>query len=175
MCGRKLRVPMVASFRPTQDMVREALGSILMAEIPGASFLDLYAGSGAVGFEALSRGAASATWVEADRRNWRLLRDNAEALGIDAAGAYCADSLKWISTVGAGRGFDIVFADPPYADTMAEGMARLLEKCAAMGVVREGGIFVGEQAADTPAPTVEGIVPYPNAGQVHHVFRKQLE
>ena len=156
MCGRKLRVPMVASFRPTQDMVREALGSLLMASLPGSNFLDLYAGSGAVGLEALSRGAASVTWVEADRRNWKLLRENAEALGIDASQSYCADALKWVSAFGAGRAFDIIFADPPYADTRETGLQRLMELCAKQGTLRAGGLFVAEQASDTRAGEMPG-------------------
>lgn len=156
MGGRKLRVPTVASFRPTQDMVREALGSMLATELPGADFLDLYAGSGAVGLEALSRGAASATWVEADRRNLNLLRENAAALGVDASRSYCADALKWVSSFGAGRTFDIIFADPPYADTRENGFARLMELFAGQGMLRDGGLFVAEQASDTRAAPVDG-------------------
>lgn len=156
MGGRKLRVPMVASFRPTQDMVREALGSMLVTEIPGSRFLDLYAGSGAVGLEALSRGAASVTWVEADRRNWKLLRENAESLGVDAAQSYCADALKWVSSFGKGHIYDIIFADPPYADTRENGIQRLMELCAKQGMVPDGGIFVSEQASDTHAVPTEG-------------------
>ena len=156
MGGRKLRVPMVSNFRPTQDMVREALGSMLATDIPGSAFLDLYAGSGAVGFEALSRGAASVTWVEADRRNWKLLKGNAESLGVDSSQAYCADALKWVSSFGAGRTYDIIFADPPYADTRENGIQRLMELCARQGILREEGIFVSEQASDTPAGALDG-------------------
>ena len=156
MCGRKLRVPSVASFRPTQDRVREALGNLLVFALPGARFLDLFAGSGAVGLEAISRGAADVAWVEADRRNWRLIQENAAALGVDASQAYCADALKWAATAGAGRAFDIVFADPPYADTRADGLRDVMERCAAHDVVRPGGLFVTEQGGNAPVGEADG-------------------
>jgi 16S rRNA (guanine966-N2)-methyltransferase len=75
-CGRKLKAPPGDKVRPTQDRVREAVFAMLVNVVPGASFLDLYAGSGAVGLEALSRGAGRVTWVEKDPRHVALLKEN---------------------------------------------------------------------------------------------------
>ena len=81
--GRNLKVPKSDAIRPTQDRVREALFNIIQFEVPGSDFLDLFAGSGAVGIEALSRGAKSATFVEANRRHIVVLEENLRSLGSD--------------------------------------------------------------------------------------------
>lgn len=146
--GRAIDVPRGDAVRPTQDMVREALFSILQSVVPGAKFLDLFAGSGAVGFEALSRGAAMVTAVEADPRHLAVIRRNVERLGC--AGrfeAVAADAYAWISSAGRGRAFDIAFADPPYDLALAKGFAGMLAALAESGAVAEGGIFVAEMRA----------------------------
>ena len=86
-CGRTLFVPRSEALRPTQDRVREALFSILQCEIAGADFLDLFAGTGAVGLEALSRGAASSTFVEANARHLESLKRNVSAIVAEASRA----------------------------------------------------------------------------------------
>ena len=146
-CGRTIAVPASAAIRPTQDRVREALFSILAPEIPGADFLDLFAGTGAVGLEALSRGARRAAFVESDRRHLAALKANIASLGAAArAEVAAADAYRWIASR-AGDGFSIAFADPPYALGEERGYASVLGTLAERGVVRAGGLFVAEMTA----------------------------
>jgi len=144
--GRFLEVPKTAAIRPTQDRVREALFNILAPEVRGAAFLDLFAGTGAVGLEALSRGAATATFVEANRRHAEVLKRNIAALGAAACTVVAADAYRYISSY-AGSGFTLVFADPPYALGEERGYASVLATLASRGVVRPDGLFVAEMTA----------------------------
>jgi 16S rRNA (guanine(966)-N(2))-methyltransferase RsmD len=112
--GRRLQTPRGAATRPTSDRVREALFSILGARVAGARVLDLFAGSGALGLEALSRGAAEATFVDSSPAAQRAIRANLAALGTEAE-VVRADALRWLrSASGAARQYDLVFLDPPY-------------------------------------------------------------
>lgn len=116
--GTKLPVPDVAGLRPSSDRVRETLFNWLQPALPGARVLDLFAGTGALGLEALSRGAASATLVERDRTACTGLRASIDRLGAgDAAHLVQADALSWLAGT-AGEPFDIVFVDPPFADDL---------------------------------------------------------
>jgi 16S rRNA (guanine966-N2)-methyltransferase len=108
--GRRRRVPRGTRTRPTADRVREALFSML-GDVDGARVLDLYAGSGALGIEALSRGAASATFVDNDPRAVAALRRNLDAVGTEAQ-VRRQDALRFLSS--ARGAFDLVFIDPPY-------------------------------------------------------------
>jgi 16S rRNA (guanine966-N2)-methyltransferase len=110
--GRRLEVPRGTSVRPTSDRVREALFSIL-GDVGGARVLDLFAGSGALGIEALSRGAGGAVFVENDPRALAALRANVEAIGGSGAEVVRADALSWLRR--GGRTFDLLFLDPPYS------------------------------------------------------------
>jgi 16S rRNA (guanine966-N2)-methyltransferase len=113
--GRRLSRPKDARVRPTADRVREAWMSILADAIPGARVLDLYAGSGALGLEALSRGAASATFVELNSPSLQALQANVAALGVaDRAMVHRGDALRYVAGLPAGA-FDVALADPPYA------------------------------------------------------------
>ncbi len=141
--GRTLSVPKTDLIRPTQDRVREALFSIIQVEVPGADFLDLFAGTGAVGLEALSRGAQSATFVEADARHITHLKKN---LGAVKANVIRADVYRWIASY-SGAGFSIGFADPPYALGEDRGYATVLETLAARNVIRPDGLFIAEMTA----------------------------
>lgn len=154
--GRILAVPKSGAIRPTQDRVREALFSMLAPELPDADVLDLFAGTGAVGLEAVSRGARRATFVETDRRHVSTLRANVETLG--AAGrvdVVAADAYRWIGSY-SGPGFSIAFADPPYALGEERGYASVLDTLARRGVVREGGLFVAEMTAVQRAEETPG-------------------
>src|SRR5918998_5589832 len=112
--GRRIKAPAGNAVRPTADRVREAWMSIVQHHLPGASVLDLFAGSGALGLEALSRGAASAVFVEIAAESLRALRANIEALGAgEAAAVRRADALRFAESLPA-HAFDIAFADPPY-------------------------------------------------------------
>ncbi|MGW4208692.1 16S rRNA (guanine(966)-N(2))-methyltransferase RsmD [Lentzea sp. NPDC004789] len=122
--GRRLKVPPKGT-RPTSERVREALFSSLesMMDLDGARVLDLYAGSGALGFEALSRGAGHATFVESDKRAAEVLKSNARELGF--ANTMIANRTAEAYATTEGEKFDVVFADPPYAVTDDE-LAKVL-------------------------------------------------
>ena len=146
-CGRPLAVPGSDAIRPTQDRVRAALFNILSPVVAGADFLDLFAGTGAVGIEALSRGARRATFVEAAQRHAAAVRSNLERLGAsDRADVVRADAYRWAAGY-SGEGFGIAFADPPYALGEERGYASVLATLASRGVVREGGLFVAEMTS----------------------------
>ena len=110
--GRRLEAPPGRDTRPTSDKVREALFSIL-GSVEGASVLDLFAGSGALGIEALSRGAARATFVERDRRAAAAIRANLAALD-ERAEVVVRDALAWLRAAPAGTSYALVLIDPPY-------------------------------------------------------------
>ena len=123
----------------------------------GSDFLDRFAGSGAVGLEALSRGARSATFVEANRRHVAVLRDNLAFLGerLSSAEVIAADVYRWIGSY-AGAGFSIGFADPPYALGEEKGYAAVLTMLAERGVIRPHGLFVAEMTAVQKAEETPG-------------------
>ena len=156
--GRLLKVPADGT-RPTQDKVRAAIYSSLAALVPGARVLDLFAGTGAIGLEAWSRGAAWVDWVESGKHALRALRDNVQALGVPpAAGRVLAlDAFKLLGFPCAGEGFDLAVADPPYAEAKANGwQARLADLLAQNGWVKPGGVFVFETEGRDPPPELPG-------------------
>lgn len=147
--GRRLVVP-PAGTRPTTDRVREALFSsldALLGDWSGLRILDAYAGSGAVGLEALSRGARSATFVERDRRTAAILRRNIETVGLPGASVIVADAQQ----ADLPGPYDLVFLDPPYA-AADEEVAGLLDRLAAMGAVPPEGFAVVERDVRSGAP-----------------------
>lgn len=123
--GRRIEAPPGTSVRPTLDRVREAWMSILQLEIPGSRVLDLYSGSGALGLECLSRGAASADFVEKESRTLGVLRLNIDTLGAGpGATVHRADAIRYVEGLDAGS-FDLAFADPPYTGGFAERLAEV--------------------------------------------------
>jgi 16S rRNA (guanine966-N2)-methyltransferase len=147
--GRRLGAPRGTATRPTSDRVREALFSIL-GPLEGARVLDLFAGSGALGIEALSRGAAFAHFADSDRRAVAVVRANLEALGVDPSEARARvqsarTALRNART--AAEKYDLVFLDPPYR--AAPGMGRELGEALA-GVLARGARIVTE--SDRRAP-----------------------
>ncbi len=152
--GRRLVVPPGDSVRPTADRVREALFASLAPHLEGASVLDAFAGTGALGLEARSRGAARVTFIERDRRSLDALRRNIEAVGLDGATVIAADAIRTLRDAAqagtlSGAPFDLVLLDPPYAlsdDAIAGLMADLVRLLAA------GAIVVVERSADASAP-----------------------
>jgi 16S rRNA (guanine(966)-N(2))-methyltransferase RsmD len=135
--GRPLKAPPGAATRPTSDRVREALFSILAARVPAARVLDLFAGSGALGLEALSRGAASATFVDAAPAAINAITANLEALGA-AADVRKADALRFLAAARQdGAQYDLIFLDPPYrhAERLAPALSEALPAVLAPGAV----------------------------------------
>ena len=115
--GRTIKAPAGRAVRPTLDRVREAWMSIVQLSLPGARVLDLFAGSGALGIEALSRGASTAEFVESDPSSLGILCSNLESLGADSRSTVTrADALAFVESL-AEDAYDVVFADPPYATT----------------------------------------------------------
>ena len=121
--GRTIRPPKDERVRPTADRVREAWMSIVRESIPDARVLDLFAGSGALGLEALSRGAAHCDFVEVSAPSLRAVRENAEALGAgDRATIHRGDAIRFLAGLEAGA-YDLAFADPPYGHGLAAQVA----------------------------------------------------
>ncbi|ANR92478.1 16S rRNA (guanine(966)-N(2))-methyltransferase RsmD [Mycobacterium avium] len=144
--GRRLAVPPRGT-RPTTDRVRESLFNILAArrELTGLAVLDLYAGSGALGLEALSRGAATALFVESDPRAAAVIARNIDTLGLPGA-TLRRGAVAAVLAGGAATAVDLVLADPPY-DVGAAGVDAVLAALAAHGWVRAGSVAVVERPA----------------------------
>ncbi|PYP68703.1 MAG: 16S rRNA (guanine(966)-N(2))-methyltransferase RsmD [Gemmatimonadetes bacterium] len=122
--GRTIEPPADPRVRPTADRVREAWMSSVMPDLPGARVLDLFAGSGALGLEALSRGAAVAEFVDVGAKSLRALRANALSLGAGAAAViHRADALRFVAALEP-HAFDVAFADPPYGLGLATRLAQ---------------------------------------------------
>jgi 16S rRNA (guanine966-N2)-methyltransferase len=121
--GRTIAAPRGMTVRPTADRVREAWMSILQNDLPDATVLDLFSGSGALGLEALSRGASHATFVESAGPSLISLRANVEQLGAAAATTvHRMDAIRFLSTLGE-HAYDVAFADPPYRKGLAAQVA----------------------------------------------------
>src|SRR5687767_14014912 len=120
--GRRIDAPKWEGLRPTSDKLRETLFNVLAPRLEGARFLDAYAGTGAVGIEALSRGAAHVTFVEQDRRAQALIQTNLDRCGVTDRYAIIRAGFK--SAAGTLHGpFDVLFLDPPYgAEELAEAL-----------------------------------------------------
>lgn len=167
--GRQIIVPQKA-VRPTCDRVREALFSSLADFVSGARVLDIFAGSGALGLEAFSRGAAFVCWVEWDRTVLSVLKKNVRQL-CEPAGrnsdAACRkssvprtrivqdDAMRFLRRAAPGSPFDIVFADPPY-DRNGAWLKKLLRVLSDGFMLNHGGFFIMEQNAKTPVRIGEG-------------------
>jgi 16S rRNA (guanine966-N2)-methyltransferase len=142
--GSKIAVPDLPGLRPTPDRVRETLFNWLMPFIDGARCLDLFAGTGALGIEALSRGAASADFVETDPGLAQALRDNLARLEQSNAAVRSGDALTLLRSAPA-RQYDIAFVDPPFSADLWHDAAQTLE---AGGWLRDGALVYLEMAAD---------------------------
>jgi len=140
--GSRIAIPDRAGLRPTPDRVRETLFNWLAPYLAGVHCLDLYAGTGALGIEALSRGAGACTFIERDRDLCRALSDNLARLQVDAAEVVNADASSWLA--GPSRRFGLVFVDPPFAADLWVGAAQALERG---GWIADGG-FVYVEAPD---------------------------
>lgn len=151
--GRRLKTPPGPGVRPMTDRMREAVFSSLAAEIPGARVLDLYAGTGSLGLEALSRGAAGAVFVERDRSVLEILRSNIDRVGLGGR-ASGAEAGRFLAGASARDSYDLVFLDPPYRtpdDRVGEELA------AAGRLLSPGGAAVVHRRAGGEALRAEGL------------------
>jgi 16S rRNA (guanine966-N2)-methyltransferase len=142
--GIPLRLPKT-ELRPTMDMVRGAIFSSLGEATVGARVLDLFAGTGSLAIEALSRGAESATLVEADRKACEVIAENLKQTRLKA-NILCMDVFRFLEKEGGTATFDLIFADPPYAkDSEARDFAaELLRNQGVLGALQENGLLVLE-------------------------------
>lgn len=127
--GRRLNFPELDGLRPSGDRLRETLFNWLQEDLPGAHCLDLFAGSGALGFEAASRRAARVVLVEQDIRAVNALRQHRDTLAANSVEIIHQDALSWLETSNpADRAFNIVFLDPPFASTLLGKALQILEE-----------------------------------------------
>jgi 16S rRNA (guanine(966)-N(2))-methyltransferase RsmD len=153
--GRELKAP--KNIRPTEDRVRKALFDIL-GDMSGLSFLELFAGSGAVGLEAVSLGASEVVLVEKERANARMIQGNLASLAGDDAGPSCEvmvddalDAVRYLSK--SGKKFDIAFADPPYYMELAE---KTLQSMAEYDIVTASGLLIIQHFKKDPISVQAG-------------------
>lgn len=145
--GRRLKELQGMDTRPTTDKVKESMFSILQFDIEGRRVLDLFAGTGQLGIEALSRGAAEAVFVDKRADAVKLVRDNLELCGLlDRARVRSGDSLAYLRS---GEKFDLIFLDPPYA---ADLLDRALESISSIDILNEYGIIACESALERQLP-----------------------
>jgi 16S rRNA (guanine966-N2)-methyltransferase len=151
--GRRLASPAWDGLRPTSDKLRETLFNVLGGRVAGAIFLDGYAGTGAIGLEAISRGAAHVTFIERDPRAIRLIRENAARCGVGEGYTILRAALPAALTRSAAA-YDLIVLDPPYEEPTVD---RVVD--AAFDHLAEGGMLVLEHAARTSPPVRQGIAP----------------
>ncbi|MGH3663112.1 MAG: 16S rRNA (guanine(966)-N(2))-methyltransferase RsmD [Micromonosporaceae bacterium] len=152
--GRRVAMPAGRGTRPTSDRTREGLFNSLntLTELEGCRFADLYAGSGAVGIEALSRGAVHALFVESAAKPARVLRENLAALGLMSPAEVVVGSVAKAMASGPGSApYDVVFADPPYEMPDAE-LSAVLADAVRGGWVASGGLVVLERSTRAQPP-----------------------
>ena len=166
--GRLIRVPAVPGLRPTPDRVRETLFNWLGQDLSDLVCLDLFAGSGALGLEAASRGAGHVTLVEQDRRALSVLRINARLLGAERLELVRADALQFLAA--NQRRYDLIFLDPPYHQAWLDRVAPLLQRALApQALVYAEAEYRVERIANRCT------VKQGQAGQVHyHLLRAEL-
>ena len=159
-----------AHLRPTTDRVRESLFNVLLGgglgpdPIEGAQVLDLFAGTGALGLEALSRGAASVSFVENGRKALSLLDQNIRLCGAESARVYRRDALK---PGPAPHAYELVFLDPPYGKAMG---TKALASANAQGWIAPGALIVWEENSPQPAPDGFDLLDHRKYGDTHITF-----
>jgi len=156
--GRRLSFPPIEAIRPSPDRVRETLFNWLQSPVVGATCLDLYAGSGALGLEALSRGAAQVSFVDREARVGRHLKETLDHLGCAQASVHVAQAQQFLE--GPPRAFDIVFLDPPFA---SDTLPRIGEQLAKGWLAPRAWVYI-ECPADMPPA-------FPPSWQLHRAGR----
>ena len=149
--GKKLREPDNYDIRPTTDMVKESLFNIIQFDIEGRRVLDLFAGTGQLGIECLSRGAAEVTFVDQSREAVAIVKENLKSCGFEAR-VVQSDSIAFL---GRGEKFDVILIDPPYATNLVD---KALEIINSVDILTEGGIIMCESGREKPMPEMN--MPY---------------
>lgn len=169
---RVLRFPDALGLRPTPDRVRETVFNWLGQDLDGLNCLDLFAGSGALGIEALSRGAVEVTLVEREAAVVRVLREQAAAIGLAGLRVEHADALQFASRcLAQGRRFDLVFVDPPYRQGWWPKLAPMLD-----GLLAEGARAYVEAEGRIEPPPGWRVFREGKAGQVYfHLFERERD
>ena len=146
--GVTLKTPDGMQTRPTTDRVKEALFSIIQFEIPGAKVLDLFGGTGQLGIEALSRGAKSATFIDAGEPACRLIKENLKRTKLESAATVIrSDYLAYLKR--CRETFNIIFLDPPYAEVFLENALKCI---AEIDILQSGGIIIAERPLGKDLP-----------------------
>ncbi len=144
--GVALKTPEGLQTRPTADRVKEALFSVIQFDIPNARVLDLFAGTGQLGIEALSRGAKAAVFVDAGEAAVKLVKENLRRTKLEGVGSVVkGDYLSFLKT--CRESFDIIFLDPPYAEVFLENALNCISE---IDILHSGGIIVTERPLDKP-------------------------
>lgn len=150
--GRTIGAPRTSRTHPMSERIRNAMFNSLGSEVVGAVVLDAFAGSGAIGLEALSRGASEATFVERDRIAQKVLQENIDLLGAPNAHLVRSSVAAWLDTTGATQRYDIIFVDPPYHDPQFSTVKRIF------GLLKPNGLMVLSHTDTGEVPAQDDIV-----------------
>ncbi len=143
--GRRLKTPDNYDIRPTTDNVKESVFNIIQFDIEGRQVLDLFAGTGQLGIECLSRGAAGAVFVDRDKDAVRIVKDNLKTCGMKAT-VLQEDSISFLNHCGK---FDVIFIDPPYDSDLYESALKIINL---VDILSEGGIIICEARREKVLP-----------------------
>lgn len=154
--GLRLKAPEGFSTRPTTDRIKESLFNIISADLYGCRFLDLFSGSGAIGIEALSRGAELAVMVDTDYRSIKIINDNIRAARFEnRSEVFKCDVSSAVSRLGMRNAkFDIIFMDPPYNKDYVNSTLRYIVEA---DILEDDGYIIAEQSQEDSAPDIEGL------------------
>ena len=162
--GRKLLEPAGMDIRPTTDKVKESIFNIVQFDVEGRRVLDLFAGTGQLGIEALSRGAKSATFVDASKDAVKIVRENLTRCGFEAQ-VVQGDSLQFLERCGK---FDLIFLDPPYATDLVD---KALEKIIKFDILSDSGIIICETVREKALSPISS--PY-SFGRIYNYGKVKL-
>ena len=146
--GRKLKTPENYDIRPTSDQVKESIFNIIQFDIEGRRVLDLFAGTGQLGIECLSRGAAEVVFIDQSRAAVRIIRDNLKSCALEGA-VLQMDAVSFLKSCGK---FDLVFVDPPYESSLYEEVLKIINS---VDILSDGGIIICEARRERALPELE--------------------